>query len=446
MNSIRSRILLFFTLFAIASLIAVYQRGKSTEVVGDVATTLVNQHVPMVQALGSMQVAVQLQDNALYRYLTTRRNEWLDACEKARLDYMHWFALAQELATQDIEQDKLREIDELYFQYDNQVRQIFLTAKPASDVRPMLAQSDQYLIKLQTNLDEMEAMRQGMTVVRRERVREILDHHRRLGFAFVGTIAVFFFLLALYLLYFLVRPFSYLLDGIRGFTRGNTDVVIPRIGKDELGELQEAFNEMSREIASERKRLRTESQSDPLTGLFNMRYFRLQLVEEFSRSQRYGHPMSLLMIDVDYFKNYNDRNGHPAGDIVLKEVARILTRNVRGTDIVARYGGEEFVVLLPETPVESAISVAEKIRRTAEEHHFPFRETQIGEKLTVSIGVGSYPDIQVNNDQNLIEAADRALYGAKKDGRNLVRISVRGQLISPAAMVKSGKQPASDLR
>src|ERR1700748_168374 len=111
----------------------------------------------------------------------------------------------------------------------------------------------------------------------------------------------------------------------------------------------------------ERKKLRNDSQSDALTGLFNMRFFRAQMTEEFSRSQRYGRPLTLLLIDVDNFKAYNDRNGHPAGDIVLKEVSRIFIRNVRGTDIVARYGGEEFVVLLPETPLDAGMSVAEKI-------------------------------------------------------------------------------------
>jgi diguanylate cyclase (GGDEF)-like protein len=244
-----------------------------------------------------------------------------------------------------------------------------------------------------------------------------------------------FFAVALYLWYFLVKPLSLLLDGIRNFTRGKTDVRIPAIGKDELGELQEAFNEMSTEINVERRRLTTESQSDSLTSLFNMRYFRRQLVEEFSRSQRYNHPLSLLMIDVDHFKSYNDRNGHPAGDIVLKEVSRILIRNVRGTDIVARYGGEEFVVLLPETPADAATSVAEKIRKTVEEHHFPFRETQSGGRLTVSIGVGSFPDPRVTSDQDMIESADKALYSAKQNGRNQVRVFLKGETTSPLNII-----------
>jgi diguanylate cyclase (GGDEF)-like protein len=262
-----------------------------------------------------------------------------------------------------------------------------------------------------------------MTIVRREQVHDTLYRHGLVAYGFLGIIALCFLVLWGYLLRYLVQPLSLLLEGIRNFTRGNTEVQIPRIGKDELGELQEAFNEMSREITVERKKLRNESQSDALTGLFNMRYFRIQLAEEFSRSQRYGRPLTLLMIDVDNFKAYNDRNGHPAGDIVLKEVSRIFIRNVRGTDIVARYGGEEFVVLLPETPLDAGVSVAEKIRRAVEEHYFPFAASQGGQKVTVSIGVASYPDVHVTSDQDLIESSDKALYSAKKDGRNRVYIS-----------------------
>jgi diguanylate cyclase (GGDEF)-like protein len=208
-----------------------------------------------------------------------------------------------------------------------------------------------------------------------------------------------------------------------------------------LGELQEAFNEMSRELEVERKRLRTESQSDSLTGLFNMRYFRLQLAEEFSRSQRYNRPLTLLMIDVDNFKTYNDRNGHPAGDIVLKEISRILIRNVRGTDTVARYGGEEFVVLLPETPIEAGANVAEKIRKAVEDHFFPFAGNQSSDKPTVSIGVASYPDPHITSDQDLIEASDKALYVAKRSGRNRVALFGRSEPAPGLSVISSSPDP-----
>ncbi len=428
MNSIRTRILVFFTVVSTVSLFAVFLSIRSTSAIAESFNVVASDHLPMVHALGQMDVALQRQDNAVYRYLMTGKSIWLDECEKERVNYDRYFTQVQEIATETAEQDLLSQIDELYVQYDNQTRQLLLTASHSSEKpRAMLERGAQYLSSIQNLVDQLIAMRYGMTLRHRDEIHNSIARHKRFALLFSAAVIVFFVVLAFYLWYFLVKPLSLLLDGIRNFTRGKTDVRIPAIGKDELGELQEAFNEMSTEINVERRRLTTESQSDSLTSLFNMRYFRRQLVEEFSRSQRYNHPLTLLMIDVDNFKAYNDRNGHPAGDIVLKEVARILIRNVRGTDIVARYGGEEFVVLLPETPTEAAASVAEKIRKTVEDHHFPFRETQSGGRLTVSIGVGSFPDPRVTSDQDMVEAADKALYAAKKSGRNQVQIFIKGE-------------------
>lgn len=423
MTSVRTRILLFFTLFAFASLMAVYMSSRSTQIIGEAANNVVSRHLPMVHALGEMQLALERQNTAVYHYLISNDRIWLDESEKSRLSFMRWFNETENLATEQVELDKLSEIDELYVQYDNQTRQIALAWNKQPAVSQMLLpQGQDYLQRIETVIDQIKGLRQGMTIVRQEQVANTLQRHKKGAFYFLLMILVFFLWLAFYLYKFLVQPLTLLLDGIRDFTRGKTEIQIPKIGKDELGELQEAFNEMSRELDTERKRLRTESQSDPLTGLFNMRYFRLQLVDEFSRSQRYGRPLTLLMIDVDHFKAYNDRNGHPAGDIVLKEVSRILIRNVRGTDIVARYGGEEFVVLLPETPLDAGASVAEKIRKATEEHYFPFAGSKGSDRVTLSVGVASYPDVKITSDQDLIEASDKALYAAKRDGRNLVRL------------------------
>jgi len=423
MTSVRTRILTFFSLFAFVALFAIYVSNRSTRILGDVANTVINRHLPMVVALGQMEISIQKQDNLVHRFLLTNNHLWWDEWEKERNNYSHWANEASNLASERTEQDKLSQLDELYVQYDNQCRQILLSEErfPLAS-KKLMATKDDFLFRMQMLLNQMEASREGMTLVRQEQVRDTLNRHRLIAYSFLGFMLMCFIILSAYLFRYLVQPLSLLLEGIRNFTRGNTDVQIPSIGKDELGELQEAFNEMSRELMVERKKLRNDSQSDALTGLFNMRFFRTQLSEEFSRSQRYGRPLTLLLMDVDNFKAYNDRNGHPAGDIVLKEVSRIFIRNVRGTDIVARYGGEEFVVLLPETPLDAGVSVAEKIRRAVEEHYFPFVSTQGSQKITVSIGVASYPDVQVSSDQDLIEAADKALYDAKKQGRNRVVI------------------------
>ena len=128
--------------------------------------------------------------------------------------------------------------------------------------------------------------------------------------------------------------------------------------------------------------------TDPLTGLYNRRFFQSRLGVEIERAKRYERVLSLVMLDVDNFKEINDQRGHQFGDHVLVEVGKILTGNVRGSDIVCRYGGEEFAVLLPETPPEQASQAAEKLRTRLKEH---FRGGRDAVALTVSLGVAIYP-------------------------------------------------------
>ena len=155
--------------------------------------------------------------------------------------------------------------------------------------------------------------------------------------------------------------------------------------------------------------------TDPLTGLLNRRYIEERLVEEINRVGRSGEAVSFMMIDVDEFKSYNDRYGHPEGDEALRIVGRILKESLRGADVAARYGGEEFSVLLPETAIEEAGVIAERIRGRVEQTEFPKR------RVTISIGVASISD-KVGTVRELISAADKALYQAKQKGRNNVQI------------------------
>lgn len=157
--------------------------------------------------------------------------------------------------------------------------------------------------------------------------------------------------------------------------------------------------------------------TDPLTGLANRRAFQERLEEEMRRARRYDRPLSLIMADLDYFKLYNDTHGHPAGDLVLQDLAALLRANVRETDLVARYGGEEFVILLPETSRVGARAVAEKVRDAVENHPFPHRQTQPGGQLTISLGVATFPE-DIDKPEALIHCADKALYRAKEMGRN----------------------------
>ncbi len=159
------------------------------------------------------------------------------------------------------------------------------------------------------------------------------------------------------------------------------------------------------------------AKTDGLTGLFNRRYFMDKLGFEVRRSDRNKRSFSLVLLDVDHFKQFNDTHGHPAGDELLQRLATLVELNLRSIDVVARYGGEEFVVLLYDTGPDEGTRVAEKLRRAVAEQSFAHAETQPGGRLTISMGVAFYPQ-DAKDGASLVEAADRALYGSKAAGRN----------------------------
>lgn len=175
-------------------------------------------------------------------------------------------------------------------------------------------------------------------------------------------------------------------------------------------------------IAIENARLyektKTLSATDELTGLSNRRQFQEYLLRELAQSRRHHNNFSILMIDIDHFKLYNDSHGHLKGDIVLKRVASLLLQNTRGVDLVARFGGEEFVLLLPKSDKLNSLAVAEKLRMCIEKEYFSGAEnSQPGQRLTISIGVSHFPS-DSSDIYDLMNLADTALYQAKNQGRN----------------------------
>lgn len=160
--------------------------------------------------------------------------------------------------------------------------------------------------------------------------------------------------------------------------------------------------------------------TDELTGLANRRHFQNIFDREIILTERYATTLSLIMIDIDHFKKYNDYHGHLQGDVVLKKVADCLLHNTRGIDLTCRFGGEVFIILLPKTTSEGAMITAEKLRRVIEAEHFiGEEESQPEGRLTLSLGVASYPE-DTSDIHTLLELADQALYRAKDQGRNRV--------------------------
>ncbi len=169
-------------------------------------------------------------------------------------------------------------------------------------------------------------------------------------------------------------------------------------------------------LLSEKNLLKQLSITDPVTGLTNHRFFQESLKIEFERAKRHNRPLGLIMVDVDHFKSFNDRYGHPLGDSLLAAISKILLSQVRGIDSVSRYGGEEFAIILPDTQLEQVIEVAHRLERSIKEKSFAGIEEQTI-NMTISLGVASYPD-HADSTSKLIDMADQALYRAKRQGRN----------------------------
>lgn len=216
-----------------------------------------------------------------------------------------------------------------------------------------------------------------------------------------------------------------------------------RTSHAELKARNEAINQQARELAElngqlvamqiqleasyrmmeqANQRLEELATTDMMTGLANHRMFQQTLRAQIAQANRHKLPLSLLLIDVDYFKKYNDEHGHPAGDEVLAQMGRILSASVRAGDLAARYGGEEFAILLPYTELATAITVAERLRQMVAEHPFPHRQ------ITISVGAAAL-HIHASDADGLVHQADMALYEAKSCGRNRVAVAQEPELI-----------------
>jgi diguanylate cyclase (GGDEF)-like protein len=191
-------------------------------------------------------------------------------------------------------------------------------------------------------------------------------------------------------------------------------------------------------VAVENSRLykltRTLAITDELTGLHNYRYLQQRLDEEIERARRYHKDLSMLMIDADDFKRFNDAHGHIAGDQALADIAQVFLKATREVDVVTRYGGEEFSIILPETDAAGAFVVAEKIREAVANHLFTGADEEATEHLTVSVGLATFPT-HAQDKETLLRQADDALYQAKNTGKDKVRSPLQKRTSPPEAPV-----------
>jgi len=229
----------------------------------------------------------------------------------------------------------------------------------------------------------------------------------------------------------LVRPLDRLTGGASKVAAGDLEVDLPVLSGSEVGYLTEVFNDMvarlrqgreqlaviNETLRKKNKELHELSITDSLTGLYNRKHLMETLENEVARSKRHKHDFSVLVIDIDHFKEYNDTYGHLAGDEVLSRLATVFKESVRSCDYVARYGGEEFILVLPEIGPEDGVKAAERIRKKVAKENFAGDGETI--QVTVSVGVASYPK-DGDDSQSIIRHADTALYKSKESGRNRV--------------------------
>jgi diguanylate cyclase (GGDEF)-like protein len=236
------------------------------------------------------------------------------------------------------------------------------------------------------------------------------------------------------LMNYILRPLRELHLGLREVAAGNLEYHVPVFSHDEIGALAQAFNATNARLSAAFKRIEELATLDPLTRLPNRRSFDERLAAEAARSRRYGHPFGLIMLDLDHFKSINDRYGHPAGDEVLRYVAKIIEANVRETDLPARIGGEEFAVILPVSSPPEVRAVAEKLRGAVAQSDLPHKEGMPADlRLTLSAGACCSAGHLVTPEA-MIHKADAALYTSKNDGRNRVTMAPKS-----AASTKRGE-------
>jgi diguanylate cyclase (GGDEF)-like protein len=216
----------------------------------------------------------------------------------------------------------------------------------------------------------------------------------------------------------LVRPVARLRTDLASLGESKRwDSVLKYDRPDEIGELTKGINSLLLVLHEQVRKLESMSRTDSLTGIANRRKLDERLPLEMSRLARHADPLSLLLIDVDHFKKYNDLYGHPEGDVALKKVASVLAACSRQQDLAARFGGEEFAILLPNTDEAGALAVAEKIMLEMSKLEIPHAQSPTSPRLSVSVGGTTWSKVQPGGAGALISQADKALYVAKRDGR-----------------------------
>ncbi|MBI3292082.1 MAG: diguanylate cyclase [Elusimicrobia bacterium] len=403
---------------------------------------MLNTRLPMTRLIEGVKNSLVTYDDTIFRYLASGNKTRLQDRQALQMTTRNGIHQLLQLSTSGVIRSRLQLLQKESDQYFSDAERLLaFSQKMAPPAKVGLFQAAAWVRALgerrkelallssegRTRLTGLFALCEELVTLNRvelEKARSEMDtalrRSRRAAWAAGGMAGGIVLLIAIGLAVSLLGPLRELLEGVRRVEGGDLNFEIPVTESDEIGQLTTAFNRMTRTVREQREQLLRETITDALTGAYNQRYFHRVLQQELDRARRSNHLLSLLMLDIDHFKTYNDSQGHELGSILLKKVCDVIRDNLREIDILARYGGDEFCAILPETPPEEARNVVARIMEAVASCRFPGQETLPGKRLTLSIGGASFP-VDARSANDLLIKADEALYAAKQAGRACLR-------------------------
>lgn len=417
--------ILVSAIFPIVSLVLLYNFEEDMRL-------HIQKNVNNFTAINGLQTGIIRYDSHVNRYVGTLNPNWIKEANKVRVSINRFFDALQ--SSNKDNPEMLAELDELKREQQAYFRKLDQIVRSHDQSKAKISDLTRaYNSRVVAIFNKVNLLVEKNGEELRESAVKLKKQQSELEVIAIIMGAVFIPLLVIItvLIYrSTVTPINGITEKVKGvhadlpesiekMVNDLDEFVKKRRPEDEINKLARTIRHLGKEVEEKTIELSHLVVTDEKTRLYNFRHFKDQLLTEIARAKRFDESLSLIMLDIDNFKHYNDTNGHLLGDEVLIKVARLMKQECRETDIPARFGGEEFAALLPKTDSEEAAYVAERIRRIIEEAVFVNQEKQPRGNLTVSLGVATFPE-DASDAEALINCADEALYEAKHRGRNQV--------------------------
>jgi diguanylate cyclase (GGDEF)-like protein len=374
-------------------------------------------------------------DSNLWKYVASGNTNWLKDAQEAKRTLERNITELLEVAKGNIELtntvQRIQSMQEEYFRKAEVIAQSKGTIDEKSS--KLTKEYNEILVKVFNETNRLNELKQNNLRKASVSVREQVNELREVGLVLAVIFLPILIAVGVVIYITTASPIEKLTKIIKSVSendfkdmsavvKGSEEFIEKRKSNDEISRLARALRNFGQQIEDKTKELEQLVITDEKTKLFNFRHFKSELQSEIARAKRFGESVSLIMVDADKFKHYNDTNGHMLGDEALIKMAKLMKSLCRETDKPARFGGEEFAILLPKTGKQEAVIFAERIRKAIEDAVFVNQEKQPGGNFTASLGVATYPE-DCTDAETLITSADKALYKAKEKGRNRVEVA-----------------------